>query len=206
MRTPRIVEAMNYIDDDLVSWAVEYRRVPLSTRLFRKPFLKACACFLVIALVIGVAFFWGEDGNVVSSPFILTAYAASPDDGSTTANVLEKGKQVPISRFETESGLSGFVVSYNKPDDTLPSSIIVFSADNSVQEQIEEISGITNDLSQNYYFYIPTENEVEPYTLPLFLTDIEANLICQYKVTITQIDGSYYAELVEESIMERVTK
>lgn len=206
MRTPRIVEAMNYIDDDLVSWAVEYRRVPLSTRLFRKPLLKACACFLVIALVIGVAFFWGEDGNVVSSPFILTAYAASPDDGSTTANVLEKGKQVPISRFETESGLSGFVVSYNKPDDTLPSSIIVFSADNSVQEQIEEISGITNDLSQNYYFYIPTENEVEPYTLPLFLTDIEANLICQYKVTITQIDGSYYAELVEESIMERVTK
>ena len=206
MRTPRIVEAMNYIDDDLVSWAVEYRRVPLSTRLFRKPFLKACACFLVIALVFGVAFFWGEDGNVVSSPFILTAYAASPDDGSTTANVLEKGKQVPISRFETESGLSGFVVSYNKPDDSLPSSIIVFTADNSVQEQIEEISGITNDLTQNYYFYIPTENEVEPYTLPLFLTDIEANLICQYKVTITQIDGSYYAELVEESIMERVTK
>ena len=206
MRTPRIVEAMNYIDDDLVSWAVEYRRVPLSTRLFRKPLLKACACFLVIALVFSVASFWGEDGNVVSSPFILTAYAASPDDGSTTANVLEKGKQVPISRFETESGLSGFVVSYNKPDDTLPSSIIVFSADNSVQEQIEEISGITNDLSQNYYFYIPTENEVEPYTLPLFLTDIEANLICQYKVTITQIDGSYYAELVEESIMESVTQ
>ena len=206
MRTPRIVEAMNYIDDDLVSWAVEYRRVPLSTRLFRKPLLKACACFLVIALVFGVAFFLGEDGNVVSSPFILTAYAASPDNGSTTASVLEKGKQVPISRFETESGLSGFVVSYNKPDDSLPSSIIVFTADNSVQEQIEEISGITNDLTQNYYFYIPTENEVEPYTLPLFLTDIEANLICQYKVTFTQIDGSYYAELVEESVMERVTK
>ena len=206
MRTPRIVDAMNYIDDDLVSWAVEYRRVPLTTRLFRKPFLKACACFLVFALLFGVAFLRGEDGNVVSSPFILTAYAASPDNGSTTASVLEKGKQVPISRFETESGLSGFVVSYNKPDDSLPSSIIVFTADNSVQEQIEEISGITNDLTQNYYFYIPTENEVEPYALPLFLTDIEANLICQYKVTITQIDGSYYAELVEESVMERVTK
>lgn len=206
MRTPRIVDAMNYIDDDLVSWAVEYRRVPLTTRLFRKPFLKACACFLVIALVFGAAFFLGKDGNVVSSPFILTAYAVSPEDGSTTANVLEKGKQVPISTFETESGLTGFVVSYNKTDDTLPSSIIVFTADNSVQEQIEEISGITNDLTQNYYFYIPTENEVEPYTLPLFLTDAEANLIYQYKVTITQIDGSYYAELVEESIMERITK
>lgn len=206
MRTPRIVEAMNYIDDDLVSWAVEYRRVPLSTRLFRKPLLKACACFLVIALVFGVAFFWGEDGNVVSSPFILTAYAASPDDGSTTASVLEKGKQVPISRFETENGLTGFVVSYNKPDDSLPSSITIIATDNNSQNRITEISGITNDPTQNYYFYIPGENEIEPYTLPLFLTDTEANLICQYKVTITQIDGIYYAELVEESIMERVTK
>jgi len=36
------------------------------------------------------------------------------DDGSSTANVLEKGKQKPIIRFETESGLSVFVVSYNK--------------------------------------------------------------------------------------------
>ena len=206
MRTPRIVEAMNYIDDDLVSWAVEYRRVPLSTRLFRKPLLKACACFLVIALVFGVAFFWGEDGNVVSSPFILTAYAASPDDGSTTASVLEKGKQVPISRFETENGLTGFVVSYNKPDDSLPSSITIIATDNISQNRITEISGITNDPTQNYYFYIPGENEIEPYTLPLFLTDTKANLICQYKVTITQIDGSYYAELVEESVMERVTK
>lgn len=205
MRTPRIVDAMNYIDDDLVSWAVEYRRVPLSTRLFRKPFLKACACFLVIALIFGVAFFRGEDSNVVSSPFILTAYAASQDGGSATANVLEKGKQVPISTFETTNGLTGFVVSYNKADDGMPSSIAIISAGDN-RDSIDEIVGIATDPTQNYYFYIPGESEVEPYTLPLFLTDTEANLICQYKITITQIDGSYYAELVEESIMERVTK
>lgn len=205
MRTPRIVDAMNYIDDDLVSWAVEYRRVPLSTRLFRKPFLKACACFLVIALIFGLAFFRGEDGNVVSSPFILTAYAMSPDDGNAITNTLEKGKQVPISRFETDNGLIGFVVSCNKANDGLPSSIAIISAGNN-RDSIEEIVGIATDPAQNYYFYIPGENEVEPYTLPLFLTDTEANLICQYKITITQIDGSYYAELVEESVMERVTK
>lgn len=206
MRTPRIVEAMNYIDDDLVSWTVEYRRVPLFARLFRKPFLKACACFLVIALAFGVAFFWGENGNVATSQFVVTAYAVSPDDGNEITNTLEKGKQVPISKFETESGLSGFVISYNKLDDSLPSSITIIATDNSSQNRITEISGIANDPTQNYYFYVPGENEIEPYTLPLLLTDTETNLICQYMVTITQIDGNYYAELVEENIMERVTK
>lgn len=206
MRTPRIVDAMNYIDDDLVSWAVEYRRVPLTTRLFRKPLLKACACFLVFALLFGVAFLRGEDGNVVSSPFVLTAYAVSHDGSETASSILEKGKQVPISRFETENGLTGFVVSYNKPDDSLPSSITIIATDDNSQNRIAEISGIANDPTQNYFFYVPGENETEPYTLPLFLTDTKANLICQYKVTITQNDGDYYAELVEETIMERITK
>lgn len=204
MRKPRIVDAMNYIDDDLVSWAVEYRRVPLSTRLFHKPFLKACACFLVIALVLGVAFFRSEDGKAVS-PFILTAYATSLDNDSTTANVLEKGKQIPISKFETTNGLTGFVVSYNKADDDIPSAIAIVSAGDN-RDSIDEIVGIAIDPTQNYYFYIPGENEVEPYTLSLFLSDTETNIICQYKITITQTNGGYYAELVEENIMERVTK
>jgi len=206
MRTPRIVDAMNYIDDDLVSWAEEYRRVPLFTRIFRHPVLKACACFLVIALVLSITFFWENGGNVVSSPFTLTAYAISPEDGSAIANTLEKSKQVPISQFRTENGLSGFVVSYNKPNNGQPSSITIIATDNDSQNRITEISGITNDPTQNYYFYIPGENEIEPYTLPLFITDEEANLICQYKVTITQIDGNYYAELSEERIVERITK
>ena len=205
MRTPKIVDAMNYIDDDLVSWAVEYKRVPLSTRLFNPPFIKACACFLVALLILGLAFSRGKDGNRVSSPFILTAYAAILENGSITTYILEKGEQVPISKFETTNGLNGFVVSCNKADDGMPSSITIISAGNN-HDRIEEIVGIAADPAQNYYFYIPGENEVEPYTIPLFLTDIEANLICQYKVTIMQIGGSYYAELVDESIMERITK
>lgn len=205
MRVPRIVDAMNYIDDDLVSGAVEYRRIPLSTLFFRKPFLKACACFVAIMLVFGLIYFRDENGDVVSSPFILTAYAASLDDNTTIANVLEQGKKVPISRFESENGLTGFVVSYNKADDGMPSSIAIISAGNN-RDHIEEIVGIAADPTQNYYFFIPGENEADPYTLPLFLTDTEANLICQYKITIEQIDGCYYAELIEESIMERVVK
>lgn len=206
MKTPKIIDALNYIDDNLVSWAVEYRRVPQTTRLFRNSLLKAGMGFLVITLAFVIAFFLTKDDNVAASPFILTAYAASPDDGSITANVLVKGRRIPISQFETVNGLTGFVVSYNKPDDDLPSSIIIIGSDSNSKDRITEISGITNDLTQNYYFYIPGENEIEPYSFPLFLTNTEANLIYQYKVTIVQVDGNYYAELSEENIMERITK
>lgn len=205
MRIPRVVEAMQYIDDDLISEAIEFCRVPLHSRLFRKPFMKACACFLVVVLVFGIAFFNGNNDGGITSPFVLTAYAISNEDADAEANILVKGKKVPISTFETENGLSGFVVSYNKADDSVPSSITIIATDGNSQERITEISGITNDPAQNYYFYVPGKNDVEPYTLPIFLTDTEANLICQYKVTITQIDCSYFAELTEENIMERVT-
>lgn len=205
MRTPRIVDAMNYIDDDLVSWAVEYQRVSLSNRLFCKPFLKACAYILVITLVFGVAFFWSEDGNEVNSPFILTAYAVSPDGGSSTTNIIEEGKKVPISRFETQTGLMGFVFSITKTDDTQPSSISIISTEY-YDKQIDEVVGIAIDPKQNYYFYIPEKDEVEPFTLSLFLPDEKTNFMFQYRITIVQMDGSYYAELLEESIIERITK
>lgn len=205
MRTPKIVDAMNYIDDDLVSWAVEYKRIPLPARLFHPPVMKACACFLAIILILGLAFSLGKNVNRVSSPFILTAYAALSEGGGITVNILEKDKQIPISKFETANGLNGFVVSCNKADDGMPASITILSAGNN-RDRIEEIVGIAADPAQNYYFYIPGENEAEPYMIPLFLTDIETNLIYQYKVTITQIGDSYYAELAEERIMERITK
>lgn len=205
MRIPRIVEAMQYLDDDLISEAIEFRRVPLHRRLFRKPFMKACACFLVIALVLSISFFRDEGGNVVSSPFILTAYAISSEDGSATANVLEKQNQVPISRFETSTGLTGFVFSSNKSDNTQPSSITILSAGSS-DKQIDKIVGLMNDPTQNYYIYIPGENEVEPFIFSLFISDEKTNSVYQYQITIAQNDGSYYAELSEENIIERIIK
>ena len=205
MRIPRVVEAMQYLDDDLISEAIAFRRVPLHTRLFRKTYIKACACFLVAALVIGIFFFLDSDDGGSTSPFILTAYAISNKDTQAAANILAKGKKVPISTFETENGLSGFVISCNKVNDTSPPSVIIIADENHSQDHIAEIAGIEKDPTQNYYFYIPGDNAAEPYTLPLFLTDREANLICQYTVTITQMDGNYYAELTEENMMERVT-
>lgn len=155
MRTPRIVDAMNYIDDDLVSWAVEYRRVPLTTRLFRKPFLKACACFLVIALIFGLAFFRDEDGNVVSSPFVLTAYAVSLDGADAVATELQKGAKAPISSFVTDSGVSSFVFSTPNTNDDMPASISIITNGN-YYAYIQEIVAIAHCIGWEPAAITPT--------------------------------------------------
>lgn len=205
MRTPRIVDAMNYIDDDLVSWAVEYRRVPLSTRLFRKPFLKACACFLVIALIFGVALFRGEDGNVISSPFVLTAYAVSPENDDVVTNKLEKGVKVPISYFVTDSGVSGFVFSSKNTNEDMPASISIITNGN-YNAYIEEIVGIAINPNQNYYIFIPGEADVLPYTVFITSIDLDAELVYEYTLSISQQGDEYYAELMVETTRDVIMK
>lgn len=205
MRTPRIVDAMNYIDDDLVSWAVEYRRVPLSTRLFRKPLLKACACFLVLALVLGVVFLRGENGNVVTSPFVLTAYAISAESSDAVKTELETGVKVPISSFITDSGVSGFVFSTPNTNDDMPASISIITHGN-YYAYIQEIVGITIDPDLNYYVFITGENEVQPYTVFFSAIDLNENLVYEYTISISQQGEEYYAELLEVITREVIMK
>ena len=205
MRAPRIIDAMNYIDDDLVSGAVEYRRTPVMFRLFRKPLLKVCACFMVIAAILTAIFLWRGEDNIDSLPFVISAYAMS-EDGTAIATSLEEGERIPIDIFETDGGLRGFVVSCQKADDSETSSVTIISNGVFAEESITEISGITNDPTQNYYFYIPGDNESAPYTMSLFRTDKETGAFYQCVITVTQINGSYFAELTEENITERVVR
>lgn len=205
MRVPRIVDAMNYIDDDLVSEAVEYRRIPLSTRFFRKPIFKACACFMVIALVFGLVFYRDEDSNEVSSPFILTAYAASQENADVITTKLERGVKVPVSYFITDSGVSGFVFSSNNTNDDMPSSISIITNGN-FNAYIEEIVGIAIDPDQNYYIFIPGETDVLPYTVFISSIDLEAELVYEYTLSISQDGDEYYAELIEETIRDAIMK
>lgn len=204
MKVPRIAQAMTDIDDDLIAGAIEYHRVPLSTRFFRSQILKACACFLLVAVMVSTIFLGRKTESGPVSPFVLAAYAASSDDGNTTSSTLLQGMKVPISTFETTNGLRGFVISCNKEDDERESSISVIS---SVEyAAFEEIVGIAVDPTQDYFFYIPDDTAEKPYVFPLFLSDKDTNLICQYEITIDDVEGSYYAELTEVSIVERVTQ
>ena len=205
MRIPRIVEAMQYLDDELISEAIEFRRVPLHTRLFRKPFMKACACFLVIALVFGIGLFHIDNGDGITSPFVLTAYAISPDNADIVMTKLEQGVSVPVSYFETNSGISGFVFSCENTAKDMPASISVITHGN-FNEYIDEIVGIAIDPSQNYYIFIPSETEVVPYTVFISSIDMEAELIYELTLQITQQDNEYYAELISETTRDVIMK
>lgn len=205
MRKPRIVDAMNYIDDDLVSWAVEYRRVPLSTRLLRKPFFKACACFFAIILVFGIAVFKYSGGDDVASPFVLTAYAVSSEGSSVITAKLEKGEKVMIDFFRTEAGIAGFVFSTPNKNNNAAASITAISNGN-YTTYIEEIIGIALDPTQNYFIYIPGETEVQPYTAFISSIDLETESIYEYSLLISQIDEEFYVELVDVVVREAIMK
>lgn len=191
-----MVEVIGNIEEDLVSEAIEYQRPSSFARLLRTPVFKLCACFVIIALVFVHLFVYNRKDAAQSSPFVLTAYAVSAEEGSIMTNIIKKGEKIPISIFKTESGLTGFVVSYNKTDSGSPSSIAIVSG-GSYDNCIEEISGIVKDNTQNYFFFIPGENEDAPYTFVFSLSDAETNAAYEYRIAIEQIDGNYYVELSE---------
>ena len=52
MKIPRIVDAMNYMDDDLVSWAVEYIPAKHKSKLWRCVGIAACLCIIALGVLI----------------------------------------------------------------------------------------------------------------------------------------------------------
>ena len=51
MKIPRIVDAMNYMDDDLVSWAVEYIPAKHKSKLWRCVGIAACLCIIALGVL-----------------------------------------------------------------------------------------------------------------------------------------------------------
>ena len=124
-------------------------------------------------------------------------------------NAYRDGQQIPISKVETTSGLVGFMFSYNKQDDTVPTiafmgSVPAYSEQevNLSEEQvldIEELLGHASDPTQAYFFFLPGDT-AEPYTMPLMLHDEKNSKVYQYTIEIVEKDGSYYAEIIEEAV------
>jgi len=52
MKIPRIVDAMNYMDDDLVSWADEYTPAKHKIKLWRCVGFAACLCIIALGVLI----------------------------------------------------------------------------------------------------------------------------------------------------------
>ena len=193
MKTPRIVNAMEYIDDDLISGAVTYTR---QNRKWWTNWKTIAACVAVVALLFGILPFFNN--NPTGSPFVLTAYAAGTDNKVTTSEMNE-GVHVPVSTFEANNGLWGFVFSYSTDDFKQPVSISIINADErvNVDGAIEMITGIEMDDSQKYIFYIPPQDEEGPYSLTFTIQDNDSNTIAMITLLIERTEGGYTSMISE---------
>lgn len=200
MKVPRVSNSLNYLDDDLISEAIEYK--PKQHRFFRWTKWKTvAACLALIAVVMGVFPMFNQP---TISPFVLTAYALEGDNG-ISASTMTEGEHIPVSLFETENGLKGFVFSYDAPNPTQPASVLIRDMSSPIisGESINEIAGFEVEQGKIYIYYILAADATAPYNLPTFITDMENDMVYQFNIVIEESDNGYTAELLEVTQYER---
>lgn len=205
MSIPRITKAMEYIDDDLVSGAVTYTR---QKRKWWTNWKAIAACVAVVAVVFGVIPFLNNGTNAPDgSPFVLTAYAAGIDN-TVSAVELKEGENIPVSFFEANNGLKGFVFSYkaDKPQNHISLSIMTDGAQTTISQQIEAINGLELSKENIYVFYIPKQDQPAPYSVPLTMEDEASNTLALLNVVIEETAEGYTARIDSFTIYEKTTK
>lgn len=210
MSTDRFTEAMGYIDDDLISDAVTYMpQKKSSVRWMKWVAVAACIC-----LVIGLSFpglfkdpsVGGLESNTIITdakpeeaesefgvlfPLVLTAYAVENDNTVSTA-LLQEGESVPVSLFETENGIKGFVFSYDITTPGQTSSVSIMT-EGEFPGIIYEIAGIEMDKEKNYIYFIPEQSKTTPYFLMIPYSDIEKDMVYEYHLIIEEDEFGYIA-------------
>lgn len=210
MSTDRFTAAMGYIDDDLISDAVTYMpQKKSSVRWMKWVAVAACIC-----LVIGLSFpglfkdpsVGGLESNTIITdakpeeaesefgvlfPLVLTAYAVENDNTVSTA-LLQEGESVPVSLFETDNGIKGFVFSYDITTPGQTSSVSIMT-EGEFPGIIYEIAGIEMDKEKNYIYFIPEQSKTTPYFLMIPYSDIEKDMVYEYHLIIEEDEFGYIA-------------
>ena len=205
MSIPRIVSAMEYIDDDLVSGAVTYTR---QKRKWWTNWKAIAACVAVVAIVFGAIPFLNSNPNApIGSPFVLTAYAAGVDN-TVSAVEMKEGESIPVTFFEANNGIKGFVFSYkaDKPQNHISLSIMTDGAQTTIGQQIEAINGLELSKENIYVFYIPKQDQPAPYSVPLTMEDEASNTLALLNVVIEETAEGYTARIDSFTVYEKTTK
>ena len=193
MKSEKFSTALGEIDVSYVEEVVNYKAAHKRKRQIWK---FAAACVAIAVLAVGIIPLL-KSGNEVSQGFVLVAYAS--ENNVVMENELQEGKSVPISFFETENELKGFVFAYNKnnPDDV--SSVSVMT-EGEFPGVIEEIIGLKLDNGKNYTLYIPESGKDFPYRFMIPYTDEAANkeIFCYLLVEETEEGYSAVIERTEE--------
>ena len=205
MSIPRIVNAMEYIDDNLVSNAVTY--VPKKRKQWMN-WKAFAACAAVIAIVIGVIPFLNNGTNAPDNiPFVLTAYAAGIDN-TVSAVEMKEGESIPVTFFEANNGIKGFVFSHRAttPQNHVSLSIMTDGSQIAIGQQIEAINGLELSKENIYVFYIPKQDQPAPYSVPLTMEDEASNTLALLNVVIEETAEGYTARIDSFTIYEKTTK
>ena len=114
MKSKNFSKALGEINDKYITEATEYQA---KKHHFNWKSLVACAA--VIALIVCITPFFNVGNNTDTSdqeapyvPFAFTAYAID-NDHNVSSVIMHEGETVPVSLFNTEDGLKGFVFSYD---------------------------------------------------------------------------------------------
>lgn len=190
MTSKTISDAVTNISTRHIEEAADFR-VEKKNRKFRWGKLTAVAACICLVLA-GIFPLFNQPGV---SPFVLTAYALESDN-SLSAFIMREGENVPVSMFETEKGLRGFVFSRDCGDTEQSGTIAIMSeGDNAAS--IDEIVDLATEQGKQYYFYIPAEGKAAPYSLSLFITDEHTNTVGQLTIVIEQNEDGYTARIDE---------
>jgi len=210
MSTDRFTAAMGYIDDDLISDAVTYMPKKKSPVRWMK-WVAVAACFCLIVGLSAPGLFkdpsvGGLESNTIITdakpeeaesefgvlfPLVLTAYAVENDNTVSTA-LLQEGESVPVSLFETDYGIKGFVFSYDITTPGQTSSVSIMT-EGEFPGIIYEIAGIEMDMEKNYIYFIPEQSKTTPYFLMIPYSDIEKDMVYEYHLIIEEDEFGYIA-------------
>jgi len=190
MKTSGIIHALNYIDDDLVSGAVTYNR---RKRMWRKN-IAAYAAAAAIVIAFATILFWNNCPGRL--PFTLTAYAEGMDHNVSAAEMKER-ICLPVSMFQADNGLRGFVFSYSMAGLERMNSVAIINADElfNGEEAIETINGIEMDDSRKYVFYVPPQNEDGPYRVSFPVDGKDGNTVAMLTLLIEHAEEGYSAQI-----------
>ena len=209
MSTDRFTAAMGYVDDDLISDAVAYMPKKKSPVRWMK-WVAVAACFCLIVGLSAPGLFkdpsvGGLESNTTITnakpeeeselgiifPLVLTAYAMESDNDISTA-LLQEGESVPVSLFETDNGIKGFVFSYDITTPGQTSSVSIMT-EGEFPGIIYEIAGIEMDKEKNYIYFIPEQSKTTPYFLMIPYSDIEKDMVYEYHLIIEEDEYGYIA-------------
>lgn len=197
MTRKTISDAVTTISAEYIEKAADFHVKKKSEKICWGKWIAAAAC--VCLVLMGILQPSTKQPGV--SPFVLTAYALE-NDNSLSSVAMQEGESVPVSLFETNNGLKGFVFSHDCADTEKSDTIAIMSeGDNAAS--IDEIVGLATEQGKQYYFYIPAEGKSALYSFPLFIADESTNTAVQLTIVIEQNKDGFTAKIDDLTVQER---